>query len=135
MVVLSRISPIQFAPNVGCLLPENNHCSVFDTGMFRALRMSSFKPVAINAACSSSFVFESAFMGATLAIPKTKATCVSSEVVTRARRKATAQKKLLLSFHRTCVTEPNQVVRRSSCALYSFFLEMANQSARQEILS
>ena len=110
------------------------HINVFDTGMVRALMTSSFKRVASNAACSSSFGMESAFMGMTLAFPKTKATCVSSEVFTRARRKATAQK-LLLSCHRTCVTQPNQLMRRSSCALHSFFLEMANQSARQEILS
>ena len=68
------------------------HMNVFNTGMVRALRTSSFKRVASNAACSSSFGMESAFMGATLAFPKTKATCVSSEVFTRARRKATAQK-------------------------------------------
>ena len=68
------------------------HMNVFDTGMVKTLRISSFKWVASNAAYSSSFGMESAFMGATLAFPKTKATCVSSEVFTRARRKATAQK-------------------------------------------
>ena len=66
--------------------------NVFDTGMVGALRTSFFKRVASNAACSSSFGIESAFMGATLAFPKTKAISVSSEVFTRARRKATAQK-------------------------------------------
>ena len=66
------------------------HMNVFDTGMVRALRTSSFKRVPSNAARSSSFGMESPFMGATLAFPKTKATCVSSEVFTRARRYATA---------------------------------------------
>ena len=110
------------------------HMNVFDTGMVRALRTSFFKRVASNAACSSSFGMESAFMGATLAFPKTKATCVLKEVFTRARKKL-QHKKLLLSYHRTCVTQPNRLVRRSSCAVFSFSLEMANQSARQEILS
>ena len=45
------------------------HINVFDTGMVRALRISSFKRVASNAACSSSFGMESAFLGATHAFP------------------------------------------------------------------
>ena len=68
------------------------HMNVFDTEMVRALRISSFKRVASNASFSSSFEMESAFMDATFAFPKKKATCVSSEVYTRPRRKATAQK-------------------------------------------
>ena len=83
------------------LLTEFNHWStvvlsvlmnVFDTGIVRALRISTFKRVASNAPCSSNFGMKSAFMGGTLDFPKTKATCVSSEVFTRARRKTTAQK-------------------------------------------
>ena len=65
--------------------------NVFDTGIVRAVKISSFKHVASNAPCSSSFGMKSAFMDATLDFPKTKATCVSSEVFARARRKATAQ--------------------------------------------
>ena len=74
------------------MLSVHMNVNVFDTGMVRCLRRSSFKPVASNAACSLSLGMESAFMGATLVSPKTKATCVSSEYSTRARRKATAQK-------------------------------------------
>ena len=68
------------------------HKNVFDEGMIRALMISSFKRITSNAAYSSSFGMEGPFLGATLAFPKTKKTCTSSEVFTRARRKATAQK-------------------------------------------
>ena len=98
--LLSKASPFRFATKLGCLLPEFNqwstvvlsvHKKVFYTGPFRALSLSSFKRLASNAACCSSCGMESAFMGATLAFGKTKETCVSSELFTWARKKASAQ--------------------------------------------
>ena len=109
------------------------HMKVFDTGMVRALRISSFKRVASNAACSSSFDGK-ALSWARLLLFQRRRQLVFRVKFSHRREEKLQHKKLLLSCHRTCVTQPNQLVRRS-CALVSFFLEMANQSARQEILS
>ena len=109
VVVDSRISSVRLPTWMGNLLQELSHwrtvvlsvhMKISVTLKIRSFKISSFKRIARRAAWCSNFVIESVFIGATGALPKTKATSVWCELASRARRKATAQQK-------SCELSPN----------------------------
>ena len=110
IVVDSRISAVQLPTNTGNLLHELSHCRTVvlsvciktsGTSNVRPFEISFFKLVARRAAWSFSFgIIKSAFLGATRGLPNTKALSILCKLVTRARRKETAQ-------NTSCELSPN----------------------------
>ena len=101
VVVDSRFSPVRFPTKTGNLFQELSHwrAVVLSVHMkksvtlkVKSFKISFFKRVARRAIWSSYFGIDSAFIGATRALPNTKANSVWCELASRARRKATAQK-------------------------------------------
>ena len=100
-VVTSSISPTRLATNTGCFAVEWSHCSTVVMsvhiktsfiGIESAFKMSILRRVASKEACSSNFGMEIAFIGATRALLKMKASFVSCVSIMRARRNPTAHK-------------------------------------------
>ena len=117
-LVCSKTSHTRFATNIGCLLVELSHYKTVVLSVHiktllictvGARQMSCFNRAASSAACSSSFGTAMTFIGATRALPRRNASAVWGplEVVTRARRNATALKT-------SCELSPNKCSSRCS---------------------
>ena len=102
-LVCSKIPHTWFALNIGCLLVELTYCKTVVlsfhiktllTCTVRARQMSYFNRAASREPCSSSLGTVITFMGATRVLPRTNASSFWDplEVITRARRNATALK-------------------------------------------